>query len=140
MGEHREVPLKVTAWVDEGVAPLVAALNELEDLMTLASCEDDGGGAYVFFMYRTAPLEAVCRGQQLAAALALQRAAISYTLRAEWPSGAGEPRFKLACPREHVGKVAAVVSDARTTASPRGKECTGFGSSTAGRSRPAIPA
>jgi hypothetical protein len=38
---HAEIPIKVNAWVDEGVAPLVAALNELENVVTVASCEHD---------------------------------------------------------------------------------------------------
>jgi hypothetical protein len=30
MAEHREVPVKVNAWVDEGIADLVSALSEIE--------------------------------------------------------------------------------------------------------------
>jgi tRNA(Phe) wybutosine-synthesizing methylase Tyw3 len=35
---HQEIPIKVTAWVDEGIAPLVAALNEHPAVVTLDSC------------------------------------------------------------------------------------------------------
>ena len=43
---HHEVPVKVTAWVDEGIAPLVLALNELPGVQTLDSCQggDQQGG------------------------------------------------------------------------------------------------
>ena len=47
---HREVPVQVTAWVDEGVAELVTALNAVPGVMTLDSCEErDDGRASVMF-------------------------------------------------------------------------------------------
>jgi hypothetical protein len=41
---HREIPVQVTAWVDEGVADLVTALNALGGVMTLDSCQEEPGG------------------------------------------------------------------------------------------------
>jgi hypothetical protein len=38
---HREVPVRVTAWVDEGVADLVVALNAWPEVVTLDSCQAD---------------------------------------------------------------------------------------------------
>lgn len=55
MTAHTEIPVKVNAWVDEGIAPLVEALSEFEKVWTLASCENDQSearrGAYVMFAY-----------------------------------------------------------------------------------------
>jgi len=53
MTDHHEVPVKVNAWVDEGIADLVAALSELEGLITLESCQGDVGrhDAFVIFRY-----------------------------------------------------------------------------------------
>lgn len=53
MTDHREVPVKVNAWVDEGIADLVSVLSELEGLVTLESCQGDGGehDAFVVFRY-----------------------------------------------------------------------------------------
>ncbi len=45
---HREVAIKVTAWVDEGVAPLAQAINEFLHVRTMQSCE---GPAEVTFTY-----------------------------------------------------------------------------------------
>lgn len=49
---HNQVIIKVNAKVDKGIAPLVAALNEIIGLLTLDSCEkgilDEG---YVFFSW-----------------------------------------------------------------------------------------
>jgi hypothetical protein len=51
MTEHREVPVKVNAWVDEGIADLVAALSEVDGLVTLESCQGNPGtnDAFVYF-------------------------------------------------------------------------------------------
>lgn len=53
MTEHREVPVKVNAWVDEGIADLVSALSQLDGLVTLESCQGDAGeyDAFVVFRY-----------------------------------------------------------------------------------------
>jgi hypothetical protein len=42
--QHREIAVKVNAWVDEGVAPLVTALNEVRAILTLDSCQEDPDG------------------------------------------------------------------------------------------------
>ena len=52
MTEHREIPIKVNAWVDEGIADLVAALSEIEGLVTLESCQGDKGGNDAFVVFR----------------------------------------------------------------------------------------
>ncbi len=51
---HHEVPVKVTAYVDEGIAHLVEALNLFPGLCTIDSCQGHGeeGLAHVFFDYR----------------------------------------------------------------------------------------
>jgi hypothetical protein len=41
---HHEVPVKVTAWVDEDVADLVLALNAMPGVLTLDSCQEDPDG------------------------------------------------------------------------------------------------
>ena len=53
MTQHREISVKVNAWVDEGIADLVLALSEIDGLVTLESCQGDGSGrsAFVIFQY-----------------------------------------------------------------------------------------
>lgn len=54
MTDHREIPVKVTAWIDEGAAPVVAALNDLPNVVTLDSCQadpDTGRGRVAFGTY-----------------------------------------------------------------------------------------
>jgi hypothetical protein len=109
---HREVPVKVTAWVDEGVAPLVEALNSYDQIVTLDSCEGHGDerGAYVLF---------ACTGKDAAAFASELGKALSgehdnYLLRAEWRPEQDEPLLELACPSAEVAALAASVSACRT--------------------------
>jgi hypothetical protein len=53
MTGHRTVPVKVNAWVDEGIADLVSALSEIDGLITLESSQGDvgDGDAFVIFQY-----------------------------------------------------------------------------------------
>ena len=116
---HREIPVKVTAWVDEGVAPLVAALSEFERVMTVDSCEGHGAtGAYVLFRVRGDRSEAVDFASDLAAELA--DAAPEYLLQAEWRPGEDEPLLALTCPADHVPRLAEALSACRTTLSAGG--------------------
>lgn len=48
---HRQIGIKVNAFVDEGVAPLVAALSSFSELETLESCQRDGDGPWVCFRF-----------------------------------------------------------------------------------------
>lgn len=52
MTQHREVPVKVNAWVDEGIADLVSALSEIDGLITLESCQGDADEREAFVIFR----------------------------------------------------------------------------------------
>ena len=98
---HHTVPVKVTAWVDEGVAPLVVALNQFPGVMTLDSCEGDSTlGAYVMFR--------ADGGERFARTLAVQLGGSEFLLRAEWLPGYddGEPLLTLSCPPDLVQPLA----------------------------------
>lgn len=105
---HREVSVKITAWVDEGIAPLVLALNEHPGVTTLDSCQGDPGErpASVFFCLRG---ETVAFVERLAAALVPFADRCDYTLTAEWRAGQTEPTFRLVCPADHADLLAAAV-------------------------------
>jgi len=52
MTQPRMVPVKINAWVDEGIAELVAALSRVKGLETLESCQGDAErDAFVIFRY-----------------------------------------------------------------------------------------
>jgi hypothetical protein len=115
---HHEIPVKVTAWVDEGIARLVLALNALDGVMTLDSCQGDEGGnpARVFFCHRSDARNAVLFVSELAAMLAPCEAIADYTLTAEWRPGTDEPRFRLACPAAQADALARALSAASESA------------------------
>jgi hypothetical protein len=128
---HPEVPVKVTAWIDEGVVPLVVALNELDDVMTLDSCQGDAtNDAYVLFCCRRAASAAGAFAVALAVALADSSDGLDYTLRAEWRAGAGEPLLKLSCPPDAIQTLADLVSACRMTVSSGDRSRTELHSST----------
>lgn len=52
MTQHREVPVKVNAWADEGISDLVSALSEFDGLITLESCQGDSGEREAFVIFR----------------------------------------------------------------------------------------
>ena len=91
MSVHQEIPIKLTAWIDQGVVPLVEALDGFEDVLTVASCEDDGiQGAYVLFRLRGTSDQATGFASGLAADLNSEEG-VSYLLQAEWRPGESEP-------------------------------------------------
>lgn len=53
MPTHRQTFVKVNAEVDAGIAAVVSALNEIEGLQTIESCEGERGRkpAYVYFWF-----------------------------------------------------------------------------------------
>ncbi len=51
MTDHREIMVKVNAPVDEGVAPLVSALSEIDNLVTMESCEGERASKDAFVVF-----------------------------------------------------------------------------------------
>ena len=94
MRSHHEIPVKVTAWVDEGVAPLVVALNDFDRVLTVGSCEgDEATGAYVLFRFVGDRQEATDFAAGLGEALSPHQ--FPYLLQAEWRPGEDEPLLAL---------------------------------------------
>ena len=103
---HKQVMIKVNAECDEGVAPLVLALNEIAGIITLDSCEHGVyGEAYVFFTYGKNWQETGKLMQELFICLS-KKFCCEYSLRLEWIGNNDCPRAKLICAIEHVGSIA----------------------------------
>jgi hypothetical protein len=106
---HREVPVKVTAWVDEGVADLVLALNEIPGLETLDSCQEDpdhGQASVMFCTHDEADLYATV-GRLAKAIGSGPRSHVSLTLR--WSNDDAPAIADLRCPPERLSAVADAV-------------------------------
>lgn len=108
MMTHQQVLIKVNAEVDRGVAPLVQALNEIEGVITLDSCENGGNGwgAYVYFTYQKGWQALAGLLQAISSSLGTPGIACGYALRLEWLGSNENPRAQIACEPEHVGIVA----------------------------------
>ena len=102
---HREVPVQVTAWVDEGVAELVAALNAVPDVMTLDSCQErpDGRASVIFCTHDRAMLyDAVGRIARIIGAGQRE----NVTLSLWWGSDDAPAVADLTCPPSLVLNIA----------------------------------
>ena len=90
---HIEVPVKVNAYVDEGIAPLVEALNGFLGVVTLDSCEGSGDShAYVHFAIRGDSTGTFSFVQHLSAGLGRQLPSSSeYSVYIEWGDEAERP-------------------------------------------------
>jgi len=94
---HKQVVVKVNAFADETIAPLVEALNRFERIETIDSCQGYGGRpAYVYFRFRGSPREFLVFLQRLSVNLGTRLdSCCDYSVRAEWLAGAKEPRGQL---------------------------------------------
>jgi hypothetical protein len=93
---HKEVQVKVNAFVDEGIAPVVTALNQFDRMETLDSCQGYDESAYVYFRFRGTAEEFLAFLQSLSASLGTRLdSCCDYKLRAEWLAGAKEPLGQL---------------------------------------------
>jgi len=111
---HAEVPVKVTAYVDAGIAPLVAALNEFPNVLTLDSCEESRSDsrAYVCFGVRGEPSEAFAFVQHLSSELGSRlRPCCEYCLQLEWGAGAEHPMARLTVQRDYVPTLARGIAE-----------------------------
>ncbi len=108
---HTEIPTKVNAWVDCGIEPLVTALNQFEEIVTVDSCQgDDGRPAYVHFLAHGddfALYESVTRMSR-----AIQPCSDGYTLQIEWVAGAERPLATLYARQDMIPTLAEVITKA----------------------------
>jgi len=100
--EHKEVPIKVTAWIDEGVAALVQALNARDTILTVSSCQGQGDGpAHVYFRYAGTESDAQRFYFELASRLA-QQTEFECLFELAWRPGYVEPMAKIEVSRADV--------------------------------------
>jgi hypothetical protein len=93
MQKHKQVCVKVNAYVDEKIAPVIEAMAELDSVVTFQSCEDSNNMARIWFFYKEEydnwrGLGEICE--------TLSKALVAFeyaTISVEWNSGsATHPR------------------------------------------------
>jgi hypothetical protein len=87
----------------ERVDPLVVAIGELDDVVTVDTCEG-GPGRDASVSFRCRHGDGARLARELADLLAEHERDIACELQATWRPGAGasDPVIRLACPGEHV--------------------------------------
>lgn len=100
--KHREIPVKVTAWVDAGIAPLVTALNEFPNIWTTNSCEGYGKSGHVNFTYHGDTEHFSKFMQDLSLELGKQLPDGGYKLTMAWTAGGERPLGEIESRREVV--------------------------------------
>lgn len=108
---HSEVQVKVNAFVDEGVAPLVVALNAIDGVVTLDSCEEDAGTgeASVYFRYGSSWQDLGALVKTIAELIQGIDLCCGVSVCLEWFGNNDQPRAHLSVRREHVADVARVI-------------------------------
>lgn len=108
---HREIPVKVNALVDKGIAPLVEVLSRMDRVLTLDSCQGGRDSqSYVYFGYRGPQKRELEFFYRLAKAIAQQpHREPFFTLKLEWRSGNERPLAKLQCSPEVVPRLAKIL-------------------------------
>jgi len=103
--------VKVNQFVDEGVVPLVLALNSIEGLVTLDSCQRDAmsGEAYVYFQYGSKWQDLADMVQRLSCLMRGLNLCCGFSLSLEWLGSNDQPRANLSVKPEHVADVAAAI-------------------------------
>lgn len=108
-GRHSEVPVKVNAWVDSGVAPLVAALSRRPGLITVDSCEESSDPAAAYVSFVTQGVGVAKAASRLARELARAAPDAHYLVRLEWVAGGRGPIGSLVVAPDSILAVAAAI-------------------------------
>jgi hypothetical protein len=108
---HKQVIIKVNAECDEGIVPIVLALNQIEGVITLDSCQCGiYKEAYVFFTYGETWQKTGCLANELASCLRENGICCECIIMLEWVGSNDRPRAKLVCNSRHVDGVADIIN------------------------------
>ena len=104
---HKQKIIKTNSECDEGIVPLVLALNEIDGVITLDSCQYGCFGlAYVFFRYGDSWQMLGNLLQAISSELSHINFDFSYTLHLEWLGSNEWPRAQLLVKPEHITTLA----------------------------------
>ena len=107
---HEQAIIKVNIECDKGISPLVLALNEIQGLFTLESCQEGVyGEASVFFSYGINWQETGFLINEMAICLRESGVCCECILRLEWVGSNDRPRAKLVCDTGHVDGIADII-------------------------------
>jgi len=113
---HRQVPAKVTAYVDEGIKELIEVLNSIDGVHTSSSCEgDDDEYAEIYMDYKQ-PSEGSYKDSAEFAdrmkRILLKDDLWEVRISLVWLGSRTEPAIIIEMPSEEIGNVIKALSDA----------------------------
>jgi len=120
---HKQVPAKVTVYVDEGIRELVEVLNSFDKVSTFESCQGGNGKlAFVCMEYDMARNFKEMSGfanrlATILAGIAKQGTGISpepiydINLAIEWGGDKRTPFISIRCPSDSINEVASIFAD-----------------------------
>ena len=104
---HKAIQVKVNAWIDQGVAPLVVSLNEIEGVVTLDSCQEGAfGRAFCFFTYGHRWRDLGDLLQEMSTLLSNPGLPFGYSMLLEWLGSNEIPRAQVLVDPEHADLLA----------------------------------
>ncbi|MCL5987083.1 MAG: hypothetical protein M1371_11070 [Actinobacteria bacterium] len=107
---HKQVMIKVNAECDEGIAPVVLALNEINGVITLESCQQGRDGeALVYFMYGKNWLDIGYLTHELAACFRENGICCECMLRLEWLGSNDQPHAKMIFDIEYMDRIVNII-------------------------------
>lgn len=117
---HEQTLVKVNAFVDRGIAPLVLALNSIEGVITLDSCQKgdcgtEPGMAYVYFTYGQSWTALGHLLEWIAAQTQELDLCCGFSVRLEWFGSNDKPRAQISVKPEHVIEVAEALQRSQFT-------------------------
>ncbi len=111
---HKEVLVKVNARVDQGIAPLVTALNQFSEIVTVDSCEGYNDKGYVYFCCQE-EIDTVNFVSKLIKALrAHLEATHKFEIHIEWV-GTEEPYAQIITSRDYLATLVSTLTAIRTS-------------------------
>jgi hypothetical protein len=109
MQPDTEIAMKLTAWVDEAVVPLVLALDELNEGVVTLESRRGGPGRYACVVFKRRAGENIALARRIADALRGHDHEVHCELRAAWRAGDADPVLEIACPDAHVMPLALIL-------------------------------
>lgn len=114
--KHKQILVKVNAECDEQIAPLVLALNSIEGIFTVESCQEwKTCEAIVWFTYGTygrySFQEVAQLLQTISTLLSEQQLAHGCRMRLEWLGNCDQPRVELTVATVDILALASVLAD-----------------------------
>jgi hypothetical protein len=104
---HEQVAVKVNAYCDRSIAPVVEALSEIEGLRTFESCESGyAGRAVVYFHFGWGVHELTDLLKAIAAYLGNSDPYVDYELAMVWFGSMEQPHARLVFDKEHAAVLA----------------------------------